>query len=119
MFWAIRSSTYRYCWELERRGLSLTADEIVKVLVEMPPADAPVVLLNDEVKLVGQVRATRDITKGEEITTDDYDEIVDLWPESVHEDSGWACFAAIGRHRVVAFEFRYNQGRPPTAILAN
>lgn len=97
--------------ELERRGQEMARDEVTKVVVEFVPGQPIRVLLNDEAGITAQVRATREIKKGEPVTFADFDEINAIRPYEVGPDSGWVCFARIGDIQVVGFDFRRNRAR--------
>jgi HEPN domain-containing protein len=97
--------------EIERKRLSLAPEHVVKALVVMPPDRPTAVLLNDEARLVVQVRATGPVREGEQVTLHDYDDLKGLSPADVDPDAGWVCFARIGNNTYVAFDFRRNRDR--------
>jgi HEPN domain-containing protein len=97
--------------EVQRRGLTLTRADINKVVVEMAPSEPVRVLINDEAAIVSAVRAKRAIEPGEAVTLDDIDEIADLKPHDIDENSGWICFLRWGGAEYVAFDFVYNRAR--------
>lgn len=95
--------------ELAARGPGLTRADIRKVLVELEPGHAPRVVINEAVELLATIVATRAIAKGEAVTLGDIESITDLQPAAVGSNSGWLCFARVGPHEVVAFDFTYNR----------
>jgi hypothetical protein len=93
--------------EITRRGLALDRDEVRKVVVELnPDRPHPLVRLNDQAEIVAQVRATRDIAEGEDVTAADIDEVRSVEPEDVGRNSGYVCFAVVNGHQCI--KFRYN-----------
>jgi HEPN domain-containing protein len=68
------------------------------------------VRLNDEVQLVGEGRATRQIEAGEAITVEDISEITNLWPAQDPGNHGWVALNRLPNGEVVlAFDFRRNK----------
>ena len=55
--------------ELDRRGLTIRPEQLIKALVVMSPGRPIAVLLDDEVRLVASVRATRALARGNPIRT--------------------------------------------------
>lgn len=103
--------------ELARRGLDLNRGDIRKVVVELDPnAIGPIVKINEEAAVVAQVRATRAIAEGEEVTEADFDQVANLQPADLGANSGWICFAVVKGSPIVAFDFRYNRARAQRLI---
>jgi hypothetical protein len=69
------------------------------------------VWINQEARIVVQVRATRDLAPGKEMTESDFDEVYSVWPEAVGPNSGYVCFAILMDRQLVKFDFRYNKQR--------
>jgi hypothetical protein len=98
--------------ELTRRRFELDPDQIMKVLVEINPAESrPIVKINDEAELLIEFTATRKITNGEAFTEADIDQVHSVRPAQIGENSGWICFAVIRGRHAIAFDFRYNWSR--------
>jgi HEPN domain-containing protein len=95
--------------ELERRRLPIVPEQVTKALVVMAPGRPVSVLLDDEVRLMASVRATRRIAEGESITAEDFDELRGLTPAEIDPDAGWVCFARLAGNIYVAFDFRRNR----------
>lgn len=104
--------------EITRRGLALDRDEVRKVVVELnPDRPHPLVRLNDQAKIVAQVRFTRDIAEGEDVTPADIDEVHSVEPEDVGPNSGYVCFAVVNGQQCIRFDFRYNKERVARLLL--
>lgn len=103
--------------ELSRRGLNLARDDIRKVVVELDPqVSGPIVRINDEAMLLARVTARRAIKAGQDVTEDDFDQVDNLRPAGLGENSGWICFAVVKGQQVVAFDFRYNRAHATSLI---
>ncbi|WP_141564465.1 hypothetical protein [Mycolicibacterium palauense] len=98
--------------EITRRGLALDREEVRKVVVELnPDRPHPLVRLNDQAKIVAEVRVSRDIAEGEEVTAADINGVHSVEPEGIGPNSGYVCFAVINGHQCIKFDFRYNKER--------
>jgi len=69
------------------------------------------VRLNDEVKVVLQVEATRAIDRGEPITEDDFSEVHGMTLTDADPDAGHLTIVRLHGGYVLGFDFRYNAGR--------
>ncbi|MCP3876902.1 MAG: hypothetical protein GY701_00685 [Sulfitobacter sp.] len=72
--------------EFEKRGLPFDRAAIRHVLVVMSPGRRAQNLINDEAKLVADVRAVRSVDEGEADSSADFDEVLGLRPsvETTH-----------------------------------
>lgn len=97
--------------EITRRGLALERDEVRKVVVELNPDQPhPVVRLNDQAKILAEVRVTRDIAEGD-VTAADIAGVYSVEPEGIGPNSGCLLQAVINGHQCIKFDFRYNKER--------
>jgi hypothetical protein len=104
--------------EIVRRGLALERHEVRKVVVELnPDRKHPVVRINEAAQIVAQVRVTRDLAEGEEVTVEDIDEVHSVEPANVGPNSGYMCFADIGGRQCIKFDFRYHRERVVELLL--
>ena len=104
--------------EITRRGLALDRDEIRKVVVELDPDRRhPLVRLNEEAKIVAEVRFTRDIAEGADVTGADIDKVHNVEPEHVGPNSGYVCFAVVNGQQCIKFDLRYNKERVARLLL--
>lgn len=97
--------------EIERRikdGKMKKEDEIRRVQVICTPGNPNQIRLNDEVAIIAEAKANRDIVKGEEIRESDISEIkkfiVDCPPNSGHI----TLFRFLNKWMVI-FDFKYNK----------
>lgn len=97
--------------ELQRRGVDLDRAAVRKALVVMAPGRPVETLINDEAELVANVRATRAIEAGEEVTLDDFDEVRNVRPHAIDPDAGWIGFVRLGDKAYIAFDCRRNRAR--------
>lgn len=99
--------------ELQRRNSDLAREDVQRAVIEMHPGREPIILLNDEAKIVVAALSKRQIDGGEMVGDEDVDfsTIEHLWPSDVDPNSGWVCFLRIAGSEYVAFDFRYNRER--------
>ncbi len=98
--------------ELQKRSLSLSKDEIYKVLVEMPAGEenSVKVFLNSEATLIVTGKAARDLKAGEEVTSGDLSTLENVYPADIDPNSGWICYAKIAEGKAAfAFDARRNK----------
>lgn len=100
---------------ISERGLDLVRAD--KAAVIMPPGTAVTVLLNDEAPLVARARAKRPIAAGEQVTSDDLEDVEDLTPHNVDPNAGWIVFAMVGTTSIVSFDFRRNLAAAAELLL--
>ncbi len=80
-------------------------------MVEIDPdRKHPRVLINDQVEIAVQVRASK-VEDGIAIQEADIQEVVAVVPPDVGPNSGYVCLATIKGQRYVRFDFRYNRER--------
>jgi hypothetical protein len=101
---------------MRQRGLTLDRADILKVLVELEPGKALRVFLNDEVQLVANFIAKREITEDEELMLEEVRDITNLRPLSVGPDSGWLVIARLGSQELISFDFKYNRSRTSVSL---
>ena len=67
---ALLDQTFRLWVEpaISEQGMNLTRQDVSKALVVFAPSTNPRVYVNDDAQLIAQVRASRDIKAGQEVT---------------------------------------------------